>query len=154
MSAALNIGFINPPYSNREDAGFATVMVGVVSAILSTDLVVRLTTEDLQNIPNPATGKSLTIHEFFFITHIHTYVFFLFSTAGVDYTPLDILLTFSSTSTRMSINVSLTPDQFVEGNEVFQGRLELNTTGSGAVIVPDTAMITIIDDDRKLSLPY
>ena len=65
-----------------------------------------------------------------------------------------MLLTFSSTRTRMSINVSLTVDEFVEGNEIFQGRLELNTTGSGAMIVPDTAMVTIIDDDRKLSLPY
>ena len=65
ITAALNIGFINPPYSNREDAGFATVVVGVVSGNLSTDLVVRLTTADLQNVPNPATGESLTIHEFF-----------------------------------------------------------------------------------------
>ena len=72
--------------------------------------------------------------------------------AGDDYTPLDILLTFSSTRTSMSINVSLTPDQFVEGDEVFQGRLALNTTGSRAIIFPATALVTIIDDESKQRL--
>ena len=60
MYIALIIGFIDAPYSTREESGFATVTVGILSTgvVLDDDFVVRLSTSDLTG-NNAALGKML-----------------------------------------------------------------------------------------------
>ena len=74
------------------------------------------------------------------------------SIAGVDYTPLDETLTFSKTVTEITVNVALSDDSALEGDEDFKARLSTNS-GSNVGLGPD-AIITIVDDDSKTHLVF
>ena len=58
----LQIGFIDAPYTTREESGFVTVSVGILSAgvVLDDDFVVTLETMDITTgINNAAQGTSV-----------------------------------------------------------------------------------------------
>ena len=57
---ALIIGFIDPPYSTREESGFVTVSVGILIAgiVFNEDFVVNLQTMDIAGIQNAAQGNN------------------------------------------------------------------------------------------------
>ena len=59
-SLGLIIGFVDPPYSTREETGFVTVSVAILSAgvVLDDDFVVQLQTSDLPDLQNAATGTT------------------------------------------------------------------------------------------------
>ena len=74
------------------------------------------------------------------------------SIAGVDYRPLDETLTFSETVTEITVNVALSDDNALEGDEDFNARLS-TSSGSNVGLGPD-AIITIVDDDSKAPLVF
>ena len=74
----------------------------------------------------------------------------LFSiSAGVDYVPLSMDLTFNSQVKRIDLNVTIIDDNIVELNEIFSGRLAVVTMGPNApqsTLNPATAQISILDE--------
>ena len=71
---------------------------------------------------------------------------------GQDYTSLNAPLTFSSTTTRHTVPLSITEDNINERTEEFFARLSINTAPSGRVeLEPQQATITITDNDGKIS---
>ena len=75
------------------------------------------------------------------------------SIADVDYTPLDVNLTFSETVTVITVNVTLINDNDLEGDEDFKARLSTSSGSNVGLPVPD-AIITIVDDDSKTPLVF
>ena len=73
--------------------------------------------------------------------------------AGVDYRPLDKTLTFSETVTVITVNVILLDDNALEGDEDFKAQLSTSSGSNVRLPRPDT-IITIVDDDSKISLAF
>ena len=123
-TVAAVIGFEETIYSASESSGVIEVAVAVLQGELSDDVPVRIFTED---------GTALS---------------------SSDYTSVDQIFTFSPTSTRITISVSISDDSIDEDNEYFRGRLELNqSVGERNVqIEPDEAQLLILDDDGVLLL--
>ena len=71
-----------------------------------------------------------------------------FSIAGVDYTPLDVTLTFSETVTVIIVNITLLDDIALEGDEDFKAQLSTSSGSNVGLPQPD-ATITIVDRDSK-----
>ena len=72
-------------------------------------------------------------------------------TALQDYTSSDVLLTFSSTSTRNTVPISITDDVINEGTEEFFARLSINTALSGQIeLQPQQATVQISDNDGNI----
>ena len=106
-------------YSASESSGVIEVVVAVLQGLLSDDVAVRFYTED---------GTALSTS---------------------DYTSANQTLTFSPTTTRMTISVPIQDDNIDEDDEYFIGRLELDPSGSekNVQIQPDEAQLLILDDD-------
>ena len=69
---------------------------------------------------------------------------------ATDYAPVTIVLTFSADNTNQTVMISIVGDNEVEGTESFTVSL---TTGDSAVnLSPQTATVTIQDDDSMISL--
>ena len=69
--------------------------------------------------------------------------------AGVDYVPLSMDLTFNGRMNRIDLNVTIIDDNIVELNEIFSGRLAVVTMGPNApqsTLNPATAQISILDE--------
>ena len=72
-------------------------------------------------------------------------------TAFQDYTSSDVLLTFSPTSTRNTVPISITGDVINEGTEGFFARLSINTALSGQIeLQPQQATVQISDNDGNI----
>ena len=56
-------------------------------------------------------------------------------------------LTFNGTSTTACTDISITPDDDYEGNEIFS--VSLTTTDSNVTLNPNRGQVTITDDDGK-----
>ena len=68
----------------------------------------------------------------------------LFSFAeGGDFTTLSIVLTFDPATSRLCKNITITDDNVPENDETFTVIL----TDSGITLSPDTATVTIVDND-------
>ena len=151
--------------------------MGLVSGILDNDLVIHLTTEDVEGgatgMSNHTTLYSLKREEYlvakcnysicvrlgkpwmslhFLSALIFVFTFILFLIAPDDYLPVDELLTFSNSITTIEINVTLIDDDSLEENEIFRGRLSINTFATVAAVNPFLADVTILDDDSKIIL--
>ena len=83
---------------------------------------------------------------------IFIFTFLLFLIAPGDYIPVDELLTFSDSITTIEVNVTLIDDDSLEENEIFRGRLSINTSATVAAVNPFLADVTILDDDSKIIL--
>ena len=70
----------------------------------------------------------------------------------MDYEPLSINLTFSSTVNRININVTILDDIIVELTEIFEGRLTAVTVGPNVTLDPRRADISILDDPQDSKL--
>lgn len=72
--------------------------------------------------------------------------------AGVDYIPIDVNLTFSADVLQRSINVTLFNDGFDELDEIFNARITILTSEATIVIEDDDPLelVTIQDDDGKI----
>lgn len=70
--------------------------------------------------------------------------------APSDYGANTVFLTFTPTATRMCFRVNITNDDNSEDLEDFQARL--SSTDSSVDVTPDTAVITIRDDDGNYSI--
>ena len=64
-----------------------------------------------------------------------------------DYTPSSGTLSFDSTTSSASINITIIPDSFVENDEVF--RVVLETNKSRVSVSPASAIVTIRNDDSE-----
>ena len=75
------------------------------------------------------------------------------STAGTDYNdPVVTMVTFGSGVTSVSYPVQIVDDSDMESTESFSALL---TTAESSVNISDgTAIVTILDDDRKLFLHH
>ncbi len=73
-------------------------------------------------------------------------------TAGTDYQSINLNLTFNAGVTEINVPITLLPDNFVEGNELFNTRLTIVTQGLGAMIENNMpiAPVEILDEDSKL----
>ena len=113
------IGFEEEMYSGSESSGMIQVVVAILQGELSEDVAVRIFTEDASAL----------------------------STS--DYTSVNRTLTFSSTSTRITISVPILDDNIDENDEIFLANLELDQVNSVlfALIQPDKATLRILDDD-------
>ena len=65
----------------------------------------------------------------------------------MDYVSTTVTLTFNGTSTTACTDISITPDDDYEGNEIFS--VSLTTTDSNVTLNPDRGQVTITDDDGK-----
>ena len=67
-----------------------------------------------------------------------------------DYTSVTQLLTFTPSTTRLSVSIPITNDNVTESPEALISRLTgLIPNDTSVVLNPDEAVIQIIDDDRK-----
>lgn len=70
--------------------------------------------------------------------------------AGVDYVPLQEVLTFNADILLIQINVTLNDDLISEGDEQFLARLQIISKDTMAELVPDdNAPVIILDNDGK-----
>ncbi|XP_064387537.1 uncharacterized protein LOC135335856 isoform X6 [Halichondria panicea] len=119
----VTVGFINPPYSAREDEGPMIFTVGVTSGhILDRDIELSFSTVD---------GL---IADFA-------------AMAGVDYTSImNMPIILSAGMQTIQIAVELINDTIFENNEMFQGTLTI-ISGERVSLSPGTANATIIEDE-------
>ena len=71
--------------------------------------------------------------------------------APLDYISLSEVVTFSSSSTIQSVQVTIVDDDLLEIDEVFTASLELVNAvdADRVVLMPASATVTIFDDDCK-----
>lgn len=69
-----------------------------------------------------------------------------------DYLARTQTLQFSSTVTSFDITIPIIPDDVVEFDEMFLGRLELPTPDPAVILDPDRATVTIIDTSSESEL--
>ena len=69
-----------------------------------------------------------------------------------DYTSVSRMVTFSAGLSSASVSVPVTNDNVIEASEMFSGSLSAVT--ENVVIGPDTAYVTIMDDDGELMSLY
>ena len=77
------------------------------------------------------------------------------ATANVDYETVNMNLTFvvnSTDSTAQCLNVTITDDTLVEGDEIFMVTLVVVTTGVGVTLGSNSTTILIIDNDGQFLL--
>ena len=94
----------------------------------------------------------LFIHSFIHL--FISFIFFFCSPATADYQPLGELLTFDSAITILEVNVTLIDDSETETSERFRARLAEVTTGTSASVSPNTAQVTILDNDGEFLTDY
>ena len=63
------------------------------------------------------------------------------------------MVTFTSTQTQRFVDVTISEDSLLEGNETFQGVLSLPSGSAGFSLGDSMATATILDNDRK-SVPF
>ena len=68
-------------------------------------------------------------------------------TDGSDFEPVSEIVTFLPGETTASVSVPIVDDSNIEDTEMFSATL--TTTDSNVVIGADTAIVTILDDDRE-----
>ena len=74
----------------------------------------------------------------------------LYNTAGADYEPVSIVLTFAPGDRRQCVNVTIIDDDIVEPTEVFTCEATLLTPIAGVSIGRGgTATVTITDEDGE-----
>ena len=79
----------------------------------------------------------------------------LSSTAGSDYIdPVVTMITFGSGVTSATYSVPIVDDSNVESPKTFAAGALLTTAESNMAIVDNNALVTILDDDRKLFLQH
>ena len=89
----------------------------------------------------------------YFIVALPTHSYNTISiSAGFDYEPLSINLTFSSTTTRIDLNVTILDDSIVERTEQFEGQLTAVTIGPTVILDPQIAQLFILDDPQDSTL--
>ena len=73
------------------------------------------------------------------------------SAAPSDYGAVSQVLTFSSSVSLQTVNVSIVNDSLLEIDEVFTASLTLENTADAARVnlQPDSAEVTILDDDSE-----
>ena len=64
-----------------------------------------------------------------------------------DFMPTTIMLDFSSSVTRFEVQIPIVNDDIYEEVEQFFARLTVPITGVDVLLSPDSASITIIDND-------
>ena len=76
------------------------------------------------------------------------YVHYIFlRTAGLDFTPSPIVVTFPPGTTFVTVQVPITDDNVLESSEQFTATL--STSDADVVFGADTAFITILDNNGK-----
>ena len=127
----LTIGFVNEPYFVSEEAGGVSVAVGILSEGVM-----------------PGDGIVLTA------TYVITDVSAL---AGEDYQRVTSILSFEAATSTQEIFIPITDDSLFEGDELFRITLTdveaslrgvpLGTDAPTVQLNPQTALVTILDDD-------
>ena len=80
------------------------------------------------------------------------YVYFSFYPAGMDYTAINTILTFSVSVPTQVVTIPILEDQIVEYSEYF--RVTLTTIDSAVTLNSQTATVYIRDNDSKLQAIY
>jgi hypothetical protein len=73
------------------------------------------------------------------------------ATSGPDYTATSGTLTFAAGETSKTVNIPIFNDNIYEGNETFSVLLSNPSGGTIEIQSPESAVVTIVDDDRQ---PY
>lgn len=73
-------------------------------------------------------------------------------TAGQDFVPVDIPLTFTSNLTSFNVTLEVVGDSVVEGDEVVVAELVVPKGESAVVLKSSRVAITIVDDDSMYSV--
>lgn len=82
---------------------------------------------------------------------MHAYYFTLFlTTAGIDYSPVSTQLLFQRTVTRQCRNIAIVQDDVLEADETFS--LQLSSLDQNVTLIPDSATITIENNDSECLL--
>ena len=74
------------------------------------------------------------------------------TSAGQDYVPVDIPLTFTSNLTSFNVTLEIVGDSMVEGDEVVVAELVVPEGESAVVLKSSRVAITIVDDDSMYSV--
>lgn len=72
--------------------------------------------------------------------------------AGQDYVPLDLPLTFTHNLTSFNVTLEIVGDSVVEGDEVVSAELVVPDGESAVVLKSSRVAITIVDDDSMYSV--
>lgn len=73
---------------------------------------------------------------------------YLISSGGVDYDPGQYFITIPAGMANASFNISISPDNLLEGNEAFLLIID-KTSVTTVLILDNSSLVVIIDDDRK-----
>ena len=84
----------------------------------------------------------------------HTAICFHFTTAGIDYTPLDQVIVFNPGQDSIVFYVNITDDLIVEGDEQFEVFLKLSPDSPNVILGNPSVATGIIIDDDKLSMHF
>jgi len=74
------------------------------------------------------------------------WLLFLATGGGIDFIAESVKLTFSLTTVRVYKQIVIINDLLLENDEIFSHRIQ--SDDPAAILNPDTAMVTIIDDDE------
>lgn len=74
------------------------------------------------------------------------------TSAGQDYAPLDLPLTFTHNLTSFNVTLEIVGDSVVEGDEVVSAELVVPDGESAVVLKSSRVAITIVDDDSMYSV--
>ena len=152
----LQIGFIDPSYTTREESAFVMVSVGILGTgvVLDDDFVVTLETMDIFGINNAAQGTTLYSSAYKIHVELMMVLSLFLILVGADYEIFSMDLTFNRLVRRIDLNVTVLDDTIVEQTELFSGQLTVVTIGLHAPnseLNPQTAYVSILDDgDSKL----
>ena len=143
--AAVVIGFLNTSYTVNENDGMADIQIGVIRGSLERPVAVRFSTN-----ANSASGKlnmhtSLTDKYENCLNSPHT------AADGGDYSGFaGIDFTFDSITLTVDASVPLIDDTAFELTEQFGASLAFPGAPPPRVtLAPDTAQVTILDDDGQ-----
>ena len=163
-------GFATEEYSFHESVGVGSLSVALEGDLGDLDLTLFVDTED-DNVNATAEGNTPLQHSLLLCYHIVVIVsvatcmqswFGLFSlpTAGIDYSPLSSVLSFSHATTTVSFGITIIQDDLTElCSESFHVTISGFTLISGFQITTEITRITfyiqrtkviISDDDSKL----
>ena len=141
VPAAVVIGFLNPLINVTETDGAVLIQVGILSGVLQRDVVINLSTRDLEAIGGKICFSILTL----------AYdIILIWISDGMDYEKLtNITLTFNHVLTTANVSVTIVNNDTFERTESFMATLSFVEDPESTLSLAQGMTVAILDDDSK-----
>ena len=140
---AVTIGFENETYPSDEGQGSVEVCARVIDGGLQRDVEVTLVTQDGSAVGMLEKDKCVQLR----VHHKFPAFFSLPHEVSADYQQVSVVLTFGEASERSCVQIELVNDTIFEGPEDLT--VVLSTVETVVTLAPDTARVTLQDDDGR-----